>query len=281
MKIKQINQDIVITNYNNFDIVKTFECGQCFRWNKNPDGSFAGIIDSSVITVYQQNDKIIFKNLDINIHCDKIKKYFDLDRNYEKINHDISCLYFISDACKYSQGIRILKQEPFETLISFIISQNNNIPRIKKIINRLCEKFGKKICGEYYSFPKIEDLSNISIDDLSELKCGFRDKYIIDAINKIKNREIILDDIYNMDVDTARKKLMEIKGVGNKVADCVLLYGFSKTDCFPTDTWIKKTMATFFKNGLPEIKKEYLGIIQQYIFYYVRNNKDIDNLISK
>ena len=87
MKIKQINQDIVITNYNNFDIVKTFECGQCFRWNKNPDGSFAGIIDSSVITVYQQNDKIIFKNLDINIHCDKIKKYFDLDRNYEKINH--------------------------------------------------------------------------------------------------------------------------------------------------------------------------------------------------
>lgn len=281
MKIEQNRQDIIISNYNNFDIVKTFECGQCFRWNQNPDGSFAGIIDRSVITVYQQNDKIIFKNLNINKHYDKIKKYFDLERNYEKINHDISNLYFIGDACKYSRGIRILKQEPFETLISFIISQNNNIPRIKKIINRLCEKFGKKISNEYYSFPTIEDLSNISIDDLSELKCGFRDKYIIDAINKIKNQEIILNDIYNMDVETARKKLMEIKGVGNKVADCVLLYGFSKTDCFPTDTWIKKTMATFFKNGLPKVKKEYLGIIQQYIFYYVRNNKNIYNLISK
>ena len=281
MKIEQNKQDIIISNYNNFDIVKTFECGQCFRWNQNPDGSFAGIIDRSVITVYQQNDKIIFKNLNINKHYDKIKKYFDLERNYEKINHDISNLYFIGDACKYSRGIRILKQEPFETLISFIISQNNNIPRIKKIINRLCEKFGKKISNEYYSFPTIEDLSNISIDDLSELKCGFRDKYIIDAINKIKNQEIILNDIYNMDVETARKKLMEIKGVGNKVADCVLLYGFSKTDCFPTDTWIKKTMATFFKNGLPKVKKEYLGIIQQYIFYYVRNNKNIYNLISK
>lgn len=277
MKIIQDNNDIVILNYNNFDITKTFECGQCFRWNVQPDGSYIGVVGDEVLKVSQLDNKIIFKDLSLD-HLDYIKRYFDLDTDYQKINDDIQNLYFIGDACKYSQGIRILKQDPWETLISFIISQNNNIPRIKKIIERLCLNFGHKIIDNYYSFPSLEDLYDISIDDLSDLKCGFRDKYIIDAIEKVKNKDIILDDLFNMDVDKARETLLTIKGVGNKVSDCVLLYGFSKTDCFPTDTWIKKTMAKFFKNGLPDVNKNYLGFIQQYIFFYVRNNKNIDNL---
>ena len=118
----------------------------------------------------------------------------------------------------------------------------------------------------------LDDIKNISIGDLDDLKCGFRDKYILDAILKIKNKEIILENLYELNIDEARRELMKIKGVGPKVADCVLLYGFSKTDSFPTDTWIKKTINKFFQDGLPKIKKEYLGIVQQYIYYYVRNN---------
>lgn len=273
MNIKQDNQDIIIENYNNFDIIKTFECGQCFRWTRQDDGSYVGVVKNKVITVYQENNKIIFKNLSNSDSKIKIQEYFDLDRDYESINKDLSKINFIGDAMRYSQGIRILKQDPWEALISFIISQNNNIPRIKKIIEIFCKKFGKKIIDSYFEFPKIDDLKDISIEDLADLRCGFRDKYIMDAILKIKNQEIILDNLYNLNIDEARKELIKIKGVGPKVADCVLLYGFSKTDSFPTDIWIKKTMDKFFKEGLPKIKKEYLGIVQQYIYYYARNNK--------
>ncbi|MBP0979534.1 MAG: DNA-3-methyladenine glycosylase 2 family protein [Oscillospiraceae bacterium] len=272
INIKQYNQDIIISDYNNFDIIKTFESGQCFRWNQQDDGSYIGVVGNSVITVYQENNKIIFKNLLVTEYKNKIIRYFDLDTDYEIINNSLLDLYFINEATKYSSGIRILKQDPWEVLISFIISQNNNISRIKKIIERFCEKFGKKIIDNYFEFPKIDDIKNISIGDLDDLKCGFRDKYILDAILKIKNKEIILENLYELNIDEARRELMKIKGVGPKVADCVLLYGFSKTDSFPTDTWIKKTINKFFQDGLPKIKKEYLGIVQQYIYYYVRNN---------
>ena len=277
INIKQDNQDIVISGCNNFDIIKTFESGQCFRWNQQDDGSYIGVIENKVITVFQENNKIIFKNLLISEYKNKIKKYFDLDTDYEIINNSLLDLDFdfINEAIRYSSGIRILKQDPWEVLISFIISQNNNISRIKKIIERFCQKFGKKIIDNYFEFLRIDDLKDVSIKDLADLKVGFRDKYILDAILKIKNQEIILENLYKLNIDEARKELVKIKGVGPKVADCVLLYGFSKTDSFPIDIWIKKTMNKFFKDGLPKIKKEYLGIVQQYIYYYVRNNNKL------
>lgn len=275
MNFFQLGNDIVLSNYNNFDLAKTFNCGQCFRWDLQSDGSFIGFIDNQVINVIEQDNLIYFKNLNINHHLDKIIQYFDLKRNYQAINDELSNLFFISDACHFSQGIRILKQNPWETLISFIISQNNNIPRIKKIINTLCYKFGKPLGNNLYSFPSFNDLANISINDLADIKCGFRDKYIIDAIDAIKSKRVILDDLFNLNSSDARNLLMKIKGVGPKVADCVLLYAFSKFDCFPTDTWIKKTLNSFFKNGLPNINPDYLGFVQQYIFYYVRNTPNI------
>lgn len=271
MNIRKFNNDIIISNRKNFDIYKTFESGQCFRWFLQDDGSYIGIVGNDVITVYQHHDKIIFKDLPFDKYYEKINSYFDLDRDYQKINDDISNLYFIGEACNYSNGIRILKQDEWETLISFIISQNNNIPRIKKIISILCQKFGQKIIDNYYTFPTIDELSDITISDLADLRCGFRDKYIMDAINKIKNKEIILNDIYNMDILEARNYLQKIKGVGKKVADCVLLYGFAKMNCFPTDIWIKKILYKFFKDGFPTINEEYLGIVQQYMFYYARS----------
>lgn len=270
MKITEKNSDIIITDFNNFDIVKTFECGQCFRWQQLEDGYYIGIINGKITKVKQSNNEIIFKNSDLKYFNSVLKPYFDLDRNYQKINDEIKNLDFIGKACKYSDGIRILKQDPWEALISFIISQNNNIPRIKKIITRLCESFGTKIIDGYFAFPTLNQLENVTIEDLAILKCGFRDKYIIDAIQKVKNKEIILNDLYEMPIEEAKAKLMTIKGVGKKVADCTLLYGFGRTECFPVDTWIKKTMVKHFPNGLPKITSEYLGIVQQYIFYYAR-----------
>lgn len=277
MQIKKVKNDVVILDCCDFDLEKTFECGQCFRWNKQIDGSYTGVVNNKVVHIHKINDEIILKGTSIEDFNDLLENYFDLKTNYSNINKAICDMPFIGDACKYSAGIKILKQDPWEVLISFIISQNNNIPRIKNIINSFCKKFGKKIYGEYFTFPAVEDLKNITLNDLCELKCGFRDKYIIDAIEKIINREVILNDLYFMDVQEARERLMKIKGVGKKVADCTLLYGFSKMNCFPVDVWIKKVITKFFENGLPPIKKEYMGIVQQYIFYYVRSNPDVLN----
>ena len=264
---------IIIRNCDNFNISKTLECGQCFRWDRNLDGSYTGIIENTVINIMQNQESTVeIKFISGGYSKEFIIYYFDLKRDYEKINTSIADLEFIGDSYRYSKGIRILKQSPWEILISFIISQNNNIKRIKGIINNLCRKFGKRIIDEYYSFPSLNELSNISIKDLESLKCGFRDKYIIDAIEKINNKIIVLEDIYDVDTESARQILKLINGVGDKVADCILLYGFSKTDCFPTDIWIKRTLEKFFPENLPNVNKNYLGIIQQYMFYYVRSN---------
>lgn len=275
MRVKEVENDVIVLGCYDFDLEKTFECGQCFRWNKQSDGGYVGVVKNKVICIHKIGNEIVLKDTSIEDFNSVLKNYFDLETNYADINNAISNMPFIGDACAYSKGIKILKQDPWEALISFIISQNNNIPRIKNIISDFCKKFGKKIHREYFTFPTVKELENITLNDLASLKCGFRDKYIIDAIKKIINKEVILDDLYCMDVEEARDVLMKIKGVGKKVADCTLLYGFSKMDCFPTDVWIKKVMAKFFSNGLPPIKKEYMGVVQQYIFYYVRSNPDV------
>lgn len=278
------NNDIVISNISNFDLDKTFECGQCFRWNKQLDGEYIGVFRNRILKLYKEDNNIVLKNTTKNEYLTIWKPYFDMDRNYKFIDDNLTGLLFIENACAYSSGIRILKQDPWETLISFIISQNNNIPRIKLIIERLCKKFGHRLeikgiiegsDRTYYSFPTIEDMKNASINDIADLKCGFRDRYILDAITKVRENNFILDDIYSMELAGARGKLMEIKGVGKKVADCTLLYGFGRMECFPVDVWIKKVLDRYFTNGLPNINPDFMGIVQQYIFYYVRSNSDI------
>ena len=169
-----------------------------------------------------------------------------------------------------------MKQEPFETLISFIISQNNNIPRISGIIGRLCESFGEKIEGGY-SFPTAERLHGITPDDLAPLRAGFRARYICDAVSKVNSGEVDFAEIDKLPLDEAREKLKLIVGVGDKVADCVLLFGFAKHSAFPRDVWVKRLMAQFYPDGLPECTRGIEGIAQQYLFDYVRNNDGLDN----
>lgn len=248
----------------------TLDCGQAFRW-KEENGYWIGIAFGKKLKIKEENGDIILfdtsKEDFENIWFD----YFDLGRDYGKIISDIKSDETLKKASSFGNGIRILNQEPFETLCSFIISQNNNIPRIKGIIDRLCKKYGKKIDENFYSFPDAETLAKLTVEDLNDIRMGFRAKYIIDAAQKISNKEVNLNELFSPDIDSARETLMKIKGVGPKVADCTLLFSLKHFDAFPKDVWIKRAMEILFPNGLPECAKNYGGIVQQYIFYYSRS----------
>jgi N-glycosylase/DNA lyase len=264
------NDKIIIQNVSNFDLKQTFDCGQAFRWNETENGVWQGIVADKIIKLYHQESDIIIEGTNSQDFENFWRDYFDLSRDYSKVIEAINCDSTLKEAAAYGSGIRILKQDPWEALCSFIISQNNNIPRIKGIIDRLCENFGQKV-GSFYTFPTADTLAKLTADDLAPIRSGFRAKYIIDAAKKVASGEIDLEYLKKCDIDTARDTLMTIKGVGPKVADCVLLFGLNKIDAFPKDVWIKKAMLTFFPDGLPECTKGYEGLVQQYIFFYARS----------
>ena len=254
-----------------FNLRETLNCGQCFRFEEAADGVFFGVVKDKLIKVKEENEKIIFYNTTKEEYDSLLHDYFDFGRDYEAINNSIVGNELLTKIIESEKGIRILKQDPFEALISFIISANNNIPRIKAIVSRLCESYGEKIEGGY-TFPTPSVLANKTPEELSHLRAGFRAKYIIDAAKKVTSGEVVLEAIYGMPLDEAREKLKTILGVGDKVADCTLLFGFQKLDAFPKDVWIKRAMEKYFPCGLPKTAEQYMGIVQQYIFNYVRKN---------
>ncbi len=273
MIVQQVGDNIVLTEVTEFSLKETLDCGQAFRWQeKEPDiwqgvafGKYLKIgIDESKVTLYD-TDKATFESV--------WQDYFDLERDYALIISVLSQNEVLKKAAGFANGIRILRQEPWEALCSFIISQNNNIPRIKGIIDRLCSNFGDEITDGFYSFPSAKKISSLTLDDLAVLKSGFRAKYILDAANKVANGEIDLEALKIEDITVARQKLMTIYGVGEKVADCTLLFGLNKIEAFPKDVWIKKAMVTLFDGELPSCAAEYAGIAQQYIFHFARMTK--------
>ena len=268
------NDCITLKNIKNFDLRETFDCGQAFRWEENENGSWSAVVKGKYITVEKKNSDIIMQGISETEFNSFFKSYFDLDRDYESIINKLSENEILKKAALNGLGIRILNQEPWETLCSFIISQNNNIPRIKGIISRLCSAFGEK-CEGGYSFPDACALADLSEDDLAPLRSGFRAKYIIDAAKKVTSGAVILEDLKKMSLENARTELMKIKGVGPKVADCTLLFGLGHIDAFPQDVWIKRAMKELFNSELPECARQYAGIAQQYIFYYMRNQQAI------
>lgn len=272
MKYCVKNGDLILTDITCFNAALSADCGQAFRWNIKEDGSIHGIIGKKSVDIVQNEKQIIFKNTTEKEFENIFVSYFDLKRDYEKIvgGFDDENL---KTAAKEFYGIRILKQDEWEALCSFIISQNNNIPRIKGIIERLCTSFGEKNeCGDY-TFPSYEILADLSENDLSPLRAGFRNKYIIDAAKKVKSGEVDFEKIKSLPLNEAEKELCKIKGVGPKVAQCTLLYGFAKTDAFPVDVWVKKIMAEMYPHGLPECTRGNEGIAQQYLFHWRRNSE--------
>ena len=271
------NNNVYIYGIPDFDLPHTLDCGQAFRWSSNDNNIWSGVAYGKYLELERLNNGTIvlynttkedFENIWYN--------YFDLERNYEDIIVKLSENETLKKACEYSHGIRILNQEPFETLCSFIISQNNNIKRIKGIIERLCKNFGESKNG-YYTFPTAKKLASLTLDDLSILRAGFRAKYLLDAAKKVVNGEVDLHNLKTLPLDNAREELMKIVGVGPKVADCCLLFSHHHTTAFPKDVWIKRAMNVLFGEELPENAKEYAGIAQQYIFFYARDTKLLDD----
>jgi N-glycosylase/DNA lyase len=260
----------VVIPINDIDLDATFDCGQCFRFERQIDGSWSGVAFSQSVNVRYEDGLLIITGTG-GASSEKIwHSYFDIDRDYLEIKHSLSSDAVLKRAIAYAWGIRVLHQEPWEALCSFIISQNNNIPRIKGIISRLCENFGQKLEDGTYAFPSPQTLCELSIDDLAPLRSGFRAKYIIDAAKKVSLGEVNLETLSKMTVEAARAELIKIKGVGAKVADCTLLFGCGRIDCFPIDVWIKRVLTCFYPDGFPIEFAPFGGIAQQYLFHYAR-----------
>lgn len=258
----------------NFDIKQTFLCGQCFRWAECENGDFEGIAGGRYLKARQTDNGVELLNIDEK-DVPFWENYFDMSTDYAAVIKQLSADKILCEAAKNASGIRILRQEPFETLISFIISQNNNIPRIMGIISRLCESFGKPM-DNGYGFPDAETLAALDESDLAPLRAGFRARYIIDGARKVADGTVDFAAIDKMDYESGKAALKQIVGVGDKVADCVLLFAFHKLDAFPKDVWIKRILAEFYPNGLPDCIGEYGGIAQQYLFDYARRSGKFD-----
>lgn len=276
MNVIYKNGSVVITEASSFNLEQTFECGQCFRWSKTDCGTYSGVAFGKALTISQKDTTVTLQGCNKNDFENVWYSYFDLGTDYDEIKNSLASLHpVLKEAQQYAPGIRILNQEPWEALCSFIISQNNNIPRIKGIIDRLCRQYGEPIDDNLYAFPTAERLSRCTADDLAPLRSGFRAKYIVDAAAKAATNEINLHEIKKMPVEQARKELMKIKGVGPKVADCTMLYSMGKKECFPMDVWMKRAMEVLFPNLTPEDFGTNAGIAQQYIFHYSRMNPQL------
>ncbi len=252
-----------------FDITKTFDCGQCFRF-ENENGVITGIAHGRKLCVREDEKYVILENVSEDEFDSVWKTYFDLDRDYGGINSFLSRDSEVKDCLNYAKGIRILRQDKWETLCSFIISQNNNIPRIKKIVSSLCTNFGAPTDGGF-AFPDAKTVLDAGVDGLAVIRSGFRAKYIIDAAEKVVSGDVDLEKLAALSYDEAKEILMTIKGVGNKVADCVLLFGYGFFDAFPKDVWIKRVIQKYYGDGFDEsVFKPYGGIAQQYLFYRER-----------
>jgi N-glycosylase/DNA lyase len=234
-----------------FDLDLTVNCGQSFRQHVNAS---------------QQGGTIVLHNVTEEQFLTKWDAYFDFNRDYEAIKREFRTDPVMKKAIEFCGGIHILKQDPWETLVSFIISQNNNIPRIKLIINRLVEHFGQ--------FPNPSDL----LTDISFAKTGFREKYLKSAAENVLSGKVSLDEVAKMPTPEARAALMQISGVGPKVAECTLLYGFHRLECFPRDVWINRALAEFYPEDFPFINHPFAGIAQQYLFHYIRNRELCESL---
>ena len=257
MNTQMMGKDLVVTGLKDFDLKHIFDCGQCFRWNVDADGSYTGVALGRALKIRQSGDTVTLFDTSEKDFQNIWRGYFDLDRDYGGIKKALADDDVMRKAVEYGGGIRILNQDLWETVVSFIISASNNIPRIKGIIERLCALYGSEIeyGGEiYYSFPDFETLSRLKVEDLAPIRAGFRDKYIIDAARRFASGDIDEKYIRSLDAEGAKRELMRINGVGNKVANCILLFGLSHTEAFPVDVWIKRIMEYCYFDGEKEIR---------------------------
>ena len=305
--IKFNDDKVIIEGVKNFNIKQILECGQCFRWDKISDTNYIIIAFERVIEVIQEDDNVIILNSNEEDFNNIWLNYFDLERNYDEIKEELAKDEILRKSVEFGYGIRILNQDPFELLISFIISARNSIPSIKKTVKKICEEWGEKIeykGNTYYTFPKPQNIKGATLEEIQSTGASFRSKYIVDTIGKvnqalevkedyIKNKdkyeerpEILdfdLEYIKNLNDDECHIALQKFMGVGAKVADCIMLFSMAKHSAFPVDVWVKRAMIHFYVAPDVSLNKmrvfardkfgKLSGMAQQYLFYYARENK--------
>lgn len=301
--IEFLENKVILKDVKDFNIKQICESGQCFRWKKEAENRYIGVAYERVLEVEQIDNDVILHNTNEEDFKNIWLRYFDLETDYSKIKEELSKDEVLRKSVEYGYGIRILNQEPFELVVSFIISARNSIPVISKTINNICERWGSKIIykgKEYYTFPRKEVLAKATLDEIKEIGGSFRSKYIVDTVNKINKAELIrqgkleieekeefikmydLERIINLSDDECHKALQNYMGVGSKVADCIMLFSMEKHSAFPVDIWVRRAMMHFYnaeEASLPKIRifgrdrfKNLSGFAQQYLFYYAREN---------
>ncbi|WP_024613888.1 DNA glycosylase [Clostridium sp. Ade.TY] len=294
MDVKEVifeDNKVILEGVKNFNIKQILECGQCFRWEKKSELDYIVIAYGRVIEVVQDGDKVTILNSNKEDFDNIWFTYFDLERDYSKIKEELSKDEILKKSVDFGYGIRLLNQDPFELVISFIISARNSIPSIKKTIKKISERWGEKVeyNGEvFYTFPTPQMLKDATEDEIRETGASFRSKYIVDTVARINEDLENNEGIYNLDRitsladDDCHTALQEFKGVGAKVADCIMLFSMSKYSAFPVDVWVKRAMMHFYnaeEGSLNKIRifardkfKNLSGFAQQYLFYYAREN---------
>ena len=283
-------QEYILENPRSFNLQHIFDCGQCFRWSKQKDESYTGVFGNNVLNVKQSGNNYIFKGICEDNIQKRIEEYFDLNRDYENIKEKLKKIdKSMENSIKYGEGIRILNQNLWETIISFIISANNNIPRIKGIIEKLSAKYGKEIIWNsksYYTFPTPQELKDVTVEEYRNLGLGFRDIRVYETVHMILDKSVDLEELANeIDTSKVREKLLTLSGVGPKVADCILLFStLKRLEVFPIDVWVRRVMNELYiknenenkvnKKQIEKIANEKFGnlagIAQQYLFYWKR-----------
>lgn len=292
--IEAFEDGIVIKGVRNFELAHIFECGQCFRWNRQENGSYIGVAFGRVIEVEKKNEDVIIFNTTEDEFNSIWSNYFDLYRDYSEIKNVLSKDSILEKSVEFGHGIRILRQDPFELIVSFIISANNRIPMIKRAIEKISQKWGNELeykGKKYFAFPTIDQLNKAAEEELEKCGTGFRAKYIKNTVeniyaNTVKkdkyDEKYDIDWIKSQEDDICHKELQKFMGIGPKVADCIMLFSMQKYSAFPVDVWVKRAMHYFYLAPDVSLKKirefgidkfgELSGFAQQYLFYYAREN---------
>ncbi|MDD7795777.1 DNA-3-methyladenine glycosylase family protein [Clostridium sp. 'White wine YQ'] len=291
-RIEYAENSVKLIGCKNFSVKQTIECGQCFRWEKVNENNYIIVAHERVIELEQIGEDVLILNTNKEDFEDIWQDYFDLERDYSMIKEELSKDELLKKAVEYGYGIRLLNQDPYEILISFIISARNSIPIIMKTIRRISERWGKELDykgKKYFAFPTIEEFSKASLEEIVETGASFRSKYIYDTLIKLneakgnRDDEFSLERITYLEDDECHNELQKFKGVGAKVADCIMLFSMKKYSAFPVDVWVKRAMQHFYLApdvSLPKIRifgrekfGKLSGFAQQYLFYYARENK--------
>ncbi len=252
------------------NLAQTLDCGQSFRWVQLDDDLFEGVVQGHLCKIGRRGEQLLLEGPTPQEARTLWWRYFALDLDYDRLKAAFCQDPVLSRAVAYAPGIRVLRQDPWEALCTFILSQNNNIPRIKGLVRRLCQSFGRPIQGDWFTFPTPQELQGCTREDMAPLRSGFRARYLVDAVQKVNSNQVDLQTLFSAPLPQARAQLQQICGVGPKVADCTLLYGLQRWACVPMDVWMKRVWANLYPNGFPAALSPWAGIAQQYLFHYAR-----------